>query len=173
WEDFRRSSAYQEYTKRIVALAGSASGGSDPFFEHNYLSTDIRIPVTLVGTNSSRAVGTNAMKGQVWDNFSSETYKHLPAVGDVHCYNPYSNKPTDEWGNNDIYRPPGGGPGWYRPASLTGIWATAPFLHNNALGRFTGDPSLRGRLEAFDDAADKLLWKSKRSASGRPGDLRS
>ena len=174
WEAFKRHPAYREYVKRIGEVAGTVGATPDSFLEHNYLSTDIRVPVTLVGTNSSRAVATNAMKGQVWDNFSSETYKKLPAVGAVRFYNPYSGKPVDEWGNNDAYSPPGGGPGYYRPASLASVWATAPFLHNNALGRYTGDPSVHGRLAAFDDAIDKLLSKAKRvpSANDRPGDLR-
>ncbi|MGH7955680.1 MAG: hypothetical protein ACREH8_01555, partial [Opitutaceae bacterium] len=38
----------------------------------------------------------------------------------------------------------------------------APFLHNNALGNFTGDPSVAGRMAAFDDAAAKLLWPERR-----------
>lgn len=175
WEAFTVSGAYREYVKRIKALAGDASTHPDAFLADNYLSTDLRIPVTLVGTNSARAVATNAMRGQVWDNFSSETYKRLPAVGAVHFYNPYSGKPADEWGNNDVYHPPAGGPGYYRPASLIGVWATAPFLHNNALGRYTGDPSVQGRLDAFDDAFDKLLWKARRSPGShpRPGDLRA
>jgi hypothetical protein len=175
WEDFKHSAPYREYVKRIVGeVAGPAAASPDSFLERNYLSTDIRVPVTLVGTNSSRSVGTNAMKGQVWDNFSSDAYKNLPAVGAVHFYNPYSGKPVDAWGNNDEYYPPAGGPGYYRPASLASIWATAPFLHNNALGRYTGQPSVEGRLVAFDDAIDKLLSKANRkpSANDRPGDLR-
>jgi hypothetical protein len=174
WGAFRRGGAYREYLNRIGALAGDARE-PDAFLADNYLSTDIRVPVTLVGTNSARAVATNAMKGQVWDNFSSDAYKNLPAVGAVHFYNPYSGTPTDEWGNNDVYYPPAGGPGYYRPAPLVGIWATAPFLHNNALGRFTGVPSVQGRLDAFDDAVDKLLSPEKRTPPGfpRPGDLRA
>jgi hypothetical protein len=174
WAAFKRSGVYREYLNRITPLSGAATATSDPFLEENYLATDIRIPVTLVGTNSARAVATNAMKGQVWDNFSSDTYKNLPAVGPVRFYNPYSGRPTDEWGNNDVYHPPGGGPGYYRPASLVSIWATAPFLHNNALGRYTGDPLVKGRLDAFDDAVEKLLWKEKRPGGHpRPGDLRA
>jgi hypothetical protein len=92
----------------------------------------------------------------------------------VHFFNPFSGLPVDRWGNNDSYDPPAGGPGYYRPASLIGLWATAPFLHNNALGEFTGDPSVNGRLKAFDDGIDKILWSAKRQSSPfrLPGDLR-
>ena len=35
---------------------------------------------------------------------------------------------------------PGGGRGYIRTPSLTSIWATAPFLHNNSVGVFVKDP---------------------------------
>src|SRR5262249_14608115 len=105
---------------------------------------------------------------------AAETYKTLPAVGEVHFFNPSSGKPVDDGGNNDSYAPPAGGPGYYRPASLISLWATAPFLHNNALGEYTHDPSIQGRLRAFDDGIDKILWKETRESSSvrLPGDLR-
>ncbi len=43
-----------------------------------------------------------------------------------------------------------------------GLWTFAPFLHNNFLGDYTGDPSVEGRLRAFDDAVEKLLWPERR-----------
>lgn len=174
WEAFRQSPAFAEYRRRILDLAGQPAGEQDAFIKDNFLSTDIRVPITLVGTNSGRAVGTNGMRGQVWDNFSSEDYKSLPAVGGVRFYNPYSGAGIDPWGNNDTYYPPGGGPGYYRPASLISLWATAPYLHNNALGLFNNDPSVAGRLEAFNDGIDKLLWRAKRVPSSRDpsGNLR-
>ncbi|HXM28309.1 MAG TPA: cytochrome c [Chthoniobacterales bacterium] len=162
WELFRKSQAFKEYGRRIAAIAGQPENGEDAFIKGNYLSTDIRVPITLVGTNSGRAVATNAMRGQVWDNFSSEDYKSLPAVGPVRFYNPYSGVQPDSMGMNDAYYPPGGGPGYYRPASLVSLWATAPYLHNNALGLYNQDPSVRGRLAAFADGITKLLWNSKR-----------
>lgn len=174
WEAFRASPTFADYRRRIEALAATPPDGED-FLANNYMSTDIRVPITLVGTNSGRSVGTNAMRGQVWDNFSSDTYKALPAVGAVHFYNPWSGKPTDDWGNNDVYYPPGGGPGYYRPATLISIWGTSPLLHNNTLGLFNNDPSVAGRLASFDDSIDKLLWKSKRrvpSPQHAEGDLR-
>ncbi|HEX4985340.1 MAG TPA: hypothetical protein VFV71_04620 [Burkholderiales bacterium] len=175
WDRFEAGEAYKSYLD-YMKVEGKAEG----FLKDNFLSSEIRVPVTLVGTNSARAMGTNAMRGQVWDNFSSEDYKSLPAVGKVHFYNPYSGAPLDDWGNNDAYEPPGGGPGYYRPPSLIGIWATAPYLHNNALGayipathasspdRYARAVSMDGRLEAFEDGIDKLLWKSKRVQGRNP-----
>jgi hypothetical protein len=44
---------------------------------------------------------------------------------------------------------------------------SAPLLHNNSLGYFIADDlklrvSVKGRLDMFDDAIKKLLWKAKR-----------
>ena len=163
WDYFRKSAAYQGYVALLLQEVSKVT--PERFFESNFLSTEIRIPVTLVGTNSARAMATNAMRGQIWDNFSSETYKNLPSVGMVRFYNPFSGRPADEWGNNDAYDAPGGGPGYYRPASLISLWATAPYLHNNALGKYTGDPTVKGRLAAFDDGIDKLFYKAKRASN--------
>lgn len=57
---------------------------------------------------------------------------------------------------------PAGGTGFYRTPSLISLWSSAPFLHNNALGKYTGDPSVAGRMTAFDDVAEKLLLPAKR-----------
>jgi hypothetical protein len=126
------------------------------FLESNFLSTDRRYPVSKIETNSARAFGTNAQTGHVWDNFSSQTYKDLPGVEELEWYNPF-----DE--NNRIkFKPKAGGPGYYRVPSLVSIWSSAPFFNNNALGEFTGDPSVEGRMKAFNDAVQKLLWPEKR-----------
>ena len=50
------------------------------FLTGNFLSDDQRYPVTVIGTNIARAMGSNAMRGHIWDQFSSETYKALPPV---------------------------------------------------------------------------------------------
>jgi len=128
------------------------------FLDNNFLSTEERIPIDVVQTNACRALATNATRGHVWDNFSSETYKTLPAAGQIEIH--------DLW-NRSTYKfsPPGGGPGYYRVPSLIAIWATAPFLHNNALGLYTGDPSVGGRMRAFNDAIEKLLWPERRPGS--------
>ena len=128
------------------------------FLDNNFLSTDDRIPVTLVQTNAARSLATNAMRGHVWDNFSSDTYKSLPSPGQIQVLNPIN-------GSAFYFSVPPGGPGYYRVPSLAGIWASAPFLHNNALGSFIGDPSVAGRMKAFDDAIEKLLWPGRRSGT--------
>lgn len=53
------------------------------------------------------------------------------------------------------------GPGYYKDVSLVALWATAPFFHNNRLGAYSGDPSIAGRVAAYEDAMDKLLnpWR--------------
>lgn len=187
WEAFRKSPAFAHYRERILELAGPAPVGEaeDAFIQDNYLSNELRIPVTLVGTNSGRAMATNAMRGNVWDNFSSETFKNLPSVGKIRYFNPFSGKAVDDYGANDEYDDgrQTGGPGYLRPPSLISLWATAPYFHNNALGVYTHNPSVASRLEAYDDGIRKLLWNEKRSqytayAGGSggyvpPGDLRA
>jgi hypothetical protein len=128
------------------------------FLQDNFLSTEERIPVTVVQTNAARALATNAAGGHVWDNFSSWTYKTLPSVGEIQVTNPFDNSTQD-------FQTPSGGPGYYRVPSLLGIWASAPLLHNSALGDFTGDPSTKGRITAFQNAMEKLLWPEKRSGA--------
>src|SRR6185437_11601042 len=66
-------------------------------------------------------------------------------------------------GADRSFQTPSGGPGYYRVPTLTSIWATAPFFHNNALGTFNNDPSVQGRLDAFDDAIHRLLWPERRT----------
>jgi mono/diheme cytochrome c family protein len=125
---------------------------ADPaFFTDNFLGDEQRYPVGLIGTNASRAAATNATRNHIWDNFSSETYKTLPAVAPITVKHPFDN--TDV-----TIRIPGGGPGYYRPPSLISLWTSAPFLHNNTIGpREPADPSVAGRMKAFQDSIEKLL----------------
>jgi hypothetical protein len=128
------------------------------FLENNFLSDDKRYPLTKIETNSARAFATNAKAHHIWDNFSSQTYKELSPVDELEFFNPFDEthpikfRPKDK----DV------APGYYRTPSLVNIWSSAPFLHNNMLGKFTGDPSVAGRMDAFNDAVEKLLWPEKR-----------
>jgi len=47
----------------------------DDFLVDNYLSDDQRHPLSELGTNAQRAMGTNAMGGHTWGQMSSQTYK--------------------------------------------------------------------------------------------------
>ncbi|PSR56482.1 hypothetical protein AHMF7605_24795 [Adhaeribacter arboris] len=143
-----RSEEYKQWMRAEVV--------KPDFLDNNYLSDEARHPVTVIGTNAGASLASNALKGHVWDNFSSETYKNLPAVGKIKVQHPLNGTTYD-------YQMPGGGRGYYRTPSLISMWATAPYFHNNGLGKFTNDPSVAGRMEAFDDAAQKLLWPNKRS----------
>ena len=125
------------------------------FRKDNFFSEEVRHPITRIKTNAGRALGTNSMAGHVWDNFSSKTYKDLPSVGTIKVWNPYTEK-------DDDFAVEKGGPGYYRTPSLISIWSSAPFLHNNSLGKETIDPSVAGRIAAFNDAVQKLLWPEKR-----------
>ena len=128
------------------------------FLENNFLSNDRRYPLTKIETNSARALATNAKAGHVWDNFSSQTYKDISPVDELDFYNPFDEAHLIKFKPKNKNT----GPGYYRVPSLVSLWSSAPFLHNNALGKFTGDPSVAGRMEAFNDAVEKLLWPEKR-----------
>lgn len=123
---------------------------SGTFLDRNFLSDDRRYPVSMLGTNIARAVATNATAEGVWAQFSSVTYKNQTAIGRMrNLYNPRDpDEPID-------FELKGGGRGYYRTPTLISMWATAPYLHNNALGTYIKDPSVRGRMLAFQDAVEK------------------
>jgi len=128
---------------------------SPDFLDHNFLSDDNRYPITLLQTNAARAVATNARYGHIWEEYSSKTFKELPSPGSLWLYNPYLPLVPIKF---DVPQ----GAGYYRTPTLASVWATAPLLHNNALGTFNGDPTVAGRIAAFDDAIGKLLWPERR-----------
>jgi hypothetical protein len=128
---------------------------ADDFLDNNFLSTELRVPVTLLETNACSPLATNAIADNVWDNFSSQTYKTLPPVGTITVYDPFTGEPRP-------YQMPGGGRGYTRPASLISLWSTAPFLQNNSVGKFNWEPSVAARLDSFQDSIEKMLWPDKR-----------
>lgn len=169
---FANSCAYCHSSKQPPAGIDPQSGDGKAWFraavmqpdflENNFLSNDKRYPLSKIQTNSARALGTNAMPGHIWDNFSSQTYKELPLPEEVEVYNPFNETQPIKFTPKSKHT----GPGFYRVPSLVSVWSSAPFLHTNALGKFTGDPSVAGRLEAYNDAAEKLLWPEKRLGKG-------
>ncbi|HWX14659.1 MAG TPA: hypothetical protein VNY06_07395, partial [Methylocella sp.] len=129
------------------------------FLEDNYLSTDARIPVTLLRTNACAPLATNAIRDNIWDNFSSSTYKSLPSVGKITVQDPFT-------GEHWQYAMPGGGRGFTRVPSLVSEWANAPFLINKRIGKFDENPSVEHRMKAFNEAIEQLLWPEKRKHDG-------
>jgi len=137
------------------------------FLDDNFLSTDLRVPVTLLETNACSPLATNAIEDDIWDNFSSRSYKDLPSVGTITVHDPFS-------GEKKPYDMPAGGRGYTRPASLVSLWSTAPYLLNNTVGRFYWSGSVEDRMAAFEDGIAKMLWPERRAgdfeyetASGR------
>jgi hypothetical protein len=133
------------------------------FLDDNYLSTELRVPVTLLETNACSPLATNALAGNIWDNFSSQSYKDLPSVGEITWYHPIS-------GEKRTFTMPAGGRGYTRPPSLISLWSTAPFLLNNTVGRFEVSPSVEARMRSFDDSIRQMLWPERRDKDALLGD---
>jgi hypothetical protein len=128
----------------------------DDFLDGNFLSDDKSYPVTEVGTNAARALHSNHMNGHIWgEAYASQSYSQRKFPGTLTLENPY--------GQPISFKGPDGGPGYYRTPTLISMWARAPFFHNKALGKYTGDPSLEGRLDAFNDAVEQLLGLKPRT----------
>jgi len=133
------------------------------FLESNFLSNEARVPVTLLQTNACSPLATNALAGNIWDNFSSSTYKSLPSVGTITVHNPFTGEPRP-------YVMPAGGRGYTRPPSLIALWSTAPYLLNNTVGAYNHDPSVAGRMRAFQSGIEQMLWPEKRARDPVLGD---
>ena len=155
----RLMTEFDQWSKDKDYIAWAKEAVEQPvFFEGNFLSRDERVPVTRLKTNISRALQSNATKGHVWEDFSSVDYKSTPSVGKIMISDPFNDQKFE-------FEMPAGGPGFYRIPSLVSIWATAPFFHQNGLGIHTHDPSVEGRLKAFDDAIRKLAWPETRDGT--------
>ena len=150
WNDYWAWTKTEDFKSRMRAIVTTPD-----FLDGNYLSAEHRVPVTLLQTNACSPLATNAIKDNIWDNFSSDTYKNLPSVGTIKIVNPVS-------GEEKQYTMPAGGRGYTRPASLISLWSTAPFLLNNTVGKFNVSPSVEGRMDSFQDSIEKMLWPEKR-----------
>lgn len=155
WWPWTQTDEYKAQMRAIV--------DAPDFLTDNYMSTDMRIPVTLLRTNACSPLATNALEDNIWDNFSSDSYKTLPSVGKVTFQDPFDGHP---W----VYDMPAGGRGYTRVPSLISLWSTAPFLLANTVGPFTGDPSVEGRMRAFDASIEQMLWPEKRKHDPELGD---
>jgi hypothetical protein len=136
---------------------------ADGFLDNNYLSTDLRVPVTLLETNACSPLATNAIAGNIWDNFSSQSYKSLPSVGKITVHHPFTGEPRQ-------YEMPADGRGYTRPPTLISLWSTAPYLLNNTIGEFNPSPSVEARLRSFQSGIEQLLWPERRRKDPVLGD---
>jgi hypothetical protein len=154
WE-WTKTPEFKEKMREIVL--------TDDFLKDNYLSAEFRVPVTLLHTNACSPLATNALGNNIWDNFSSQSYKELPSVGEITWYHPVTGAPNK-------YTMPAGGRGYTRPPSLISVWSTAPFLLNNTVGPFEVDPSADGRMRSFKASIEQMLWPEKRVQDSKLGD---
>jgi hypothetical protein len=120
------------------------------FLDGNFLSSELRVPAPLLNINACSPLATNAIRDNIWDNFSSESYKALPSAGSMSIRHPVTGAAID-------YPLAAGGRGYIRPASLISLWSTAPFLQNNTVGHFEWEPSVAARMRAFDDGIEQML----------------
>ena len=153
--DWTKTDDYKSQMRAIVS--------APDFLDGNYLSTDLRVPVTLLQTNACSPLATNALAGNIWDNFSSQSYKNLPSVGQITVHDPFTGEPQS-------YDMPAGGRGFTRPPTLISLWSTAPFLLNNSVGPFEQDPSVDARMRVFNASIEQLLWPEKRAHDKVLGD---
>jgi hypothetical protein len=147
WE-WTKTDAFRSRMRDIVL--------ADDFLADNYLSNELRVPSTLMQTNVCSPIATNAIAGDIWDNFSSASYKALPAVGSVTVRHPVTGAAYE-------YPLPGDGRGYTRPASLVSLWSTGPYLQNNSVGPFNPSPSVDARMGVFQTSIEQMLWPERRA----------
>ena len=157
--EWTKTPEFKEEMKRIVL--------ADDFLDNNYLSAEFRVPVTLLHTNACSPLATNALGGNIWDNFSSQSYKDLPSAGEITWYQPQTGEPRQ-------YLLPAGGRGYTRPPSLISVWSTAPFLLNNSVAPFDvpfeTNPSVEARMRTFKASIEQMLWPERRQKDSKLGD---
>ncbi|HSL04874.1 MAG TPA: hypothetical protein VK901_15205, partial [Nitrospiraceae bacterium] len=158
WNKYWQWTKTDEFKREMRKIVSA-----DDFLENNVLSTDMRVPVTLLETNACSPLATNAIAGNIWDNFSSQSYKDLPSVGSITVHHPVTGEPR-------TYTMPAGGVGYTRVPSLVSLWSTAPFFVNNSLGRFDPSPSVEARTRSFQHSIEQLLWPEKRERDPILGD---
>jgi hypothetical protein len=128
WDRYWAWTQTKDFKDAMVKMVTARDAtGRSTFFDDNYLASERRVPVDLTQTNACTAVATNGLAGDIWDNFTSTSYKSLPPVKELTTYHPVS-------GAAMSLKPSGNGRGYLRPASLISLWSSAPYLSNNSVG---------------------------------------
>ncbi|EGV29895.1 hypothetical protein ThidrDRAFT_3015 [Thiorhodococcus drewsii AZ1] len=150
WGDYWTWTKTDEFKSAMKAIVAK-----EDFLDDNFLSTDLRVPVTLLETNACSPLATNALADNIWDNFSSASYKSLPSVGTIQVHHPITGEPRE-------YQMPAGGRGYTRVPSLVSLWSSAPYLLNNSVGDFYWSGSVEDRMKSFESGIQQLLWPERR-----------
>ncbi|HJP95392.1 MAG TPA: hypothetical protein VJ875_25820 [Pyrinomonadaceae bacterium] len=150
WDEYWQWTKTDEFKSKMRAIVMAPD-----FLDGNYLSAEHRVPLTLLQTNACSPLATNAIRDNIWDNFSSDTYKDLPSVGAIKVTHPIT-------GEERTYEMPAGGRGYTRPASLISLWSTAPYLLNNSVGPFNWEPSVDKRMDSFQQSIEQMLLLRER-----------
>ena len=151
WNEYWEWTKSDEFKTKMRAIVMAPD-----FLDNNYLSAEHRVPSTLLQTNACSPLATNALRDNIWDNFSSDSYKDLPSVGSIKVTHPVT-------GEERAYEMPAGGRGYTRPASLVSLWSTAPFLLNNTVGTFYPSGSVDDRMKSFQDSIEQMLLIKERA----------
>jgi hypothetical protein len=140
----------------------------DDFLADNFLSDDERYPCSELGTHIGRTLTPNWDAGGGYGQMSSlgfklnregteQVFDHDKDGKPIPLYNPLTGKHDIKFTAKKLF---------YRTPTLVSIWATAPYLHNNSVGLYNGDPSLAGRMAAYEDGMTKLMWPERRLGVG-------
>lgn len=141
-----RASAYQDWLAENV----------DHLREKGYWGNDKKlIPVDELGTDFSRALGTNATEGDLWGNWSTRAgYKSRPQIGPLKGVNGAALMA----GREDYveFQPEAGGLGYYRTLPLNSLWfyGGAGLGHGNGIGGFADDTITKEQREAWARSND-------------------
>lgn len=140
-------------------------------YGQDWLGNDEPVPFNIIGTNMCRALHDNHNEGHIFEEFSSEDFKKRPSPGSVPVV---LNRLIPGLGGVQVgQKNIEGGSGYLRNISLLSVWATAPFLHNNAIGELTYlddkktvDYTVGGRIRQFEMAFDELMRSDNPNITG-------
>ena len=131
------------------------------FLKDNYLSNELRVPITLLGINACSPLATNAIRGNIWDNFSSESHKQLPSVGTIKIRHPVTGKEMrlSAAGRRPRLHPAGVAGQRVVDRAVPAEQRVGPFETQP----FDTDVSVRTRMKVFQDSIEQMLWPERRA----------
>lgn len=126
------SVGYSKGEKLFVKNCASCHGGNSLILSNDEVNPIKADPSNA--TNICRSLSTNWETGKIWSQFSSNVYKDRVAAGNR----------------------------GYRTMPLVGVWATAPFLHNQSIGAWASPTaSVKKRGEVYETSMMELLSKDR------------